>query len=61
MLFRSPKIAQIYKEFKSYAYNDKKIVQDCVMAVGGCVDKFFEPSEDMPTVDSNFSYMQGVV
>ena len=55
-----PKIAQFEKEFKAYRYNDKKLVQDCVMAIGGAVDKFFEPAEDVPTVDSNFSYMQGV-
>lgn len=56
-----PKINQIHKEFKAYRYNDKKIVQDCVMAIGGAVDKFFEPIGDTPTVDSQFSYMQGVV
>ena len=56
-----PKISQIHKEFKSYAYNDKKLVQDCVMAIGGAVDKFFEPSSEVPTVDTNFSYMQGVL
>lgn len=56
-----PKIAQIHKEFKSYKYNDKKIVQDCVMAIGGAVDKFFEPSEEVATVDSQFSYAQGMV
>lgn len=56
-----PKIAQIEKEFKAYKYNDKKIVQDCVMAIGGAVDKFFEPADEVPTVDSQFSYMQGVV
>lgn len=56
-----PKIAQFEKEFKAYRYNDKKLVQDCVMAIGGAVDKFFEPSENVPTVDSQFSYMQGVV
>ena len=56
-----PKIKQIHKEFKGYKYNDKKIVQDCVMAIGGAVDKFFEPANEIPTVDSNFSYMQGVV
>jgi len=54
-----PKITQIHKEFKSYKYADKDIVQDCVMAIGGAVDKFFEPSGDMPTVDSQFSYLQG--
>lgn len=56
-----PKIAQIEKEFKSYRYNDKKLVQDCVMAIGGAVDKFFEPADELPTVDSQFSYMQGVL
>jgi phage FluMu gp28-like protein len=56
-----PKIAQIEKEFKSYRYNDKKLVQDCVMAIGGAVDKFFEPADELPTVDSQFSYMQGMV
>lgn len=56
-----PKISQIEKEFKAYAYNDKKIVQDCVMAIGGAVDKFFEPAEDVPTIDSQFSYTQGLV
>ncbi len=55
-----PKIAQIEKEFNAYVYNDKKIVQDCVMAIGGAVDKFFEPAEEVPTVDTQFSYMQGV-
>lgn len=56
-----PKIAQFEKEFKAYRYNDKKIVQDCVMAIGGAVDKFFEPANDVPTVDPHFSYMQGVL
>lgn len=56
-----PNIAQIYKEFLAYTYNDKKIVQDCVMAIGGAVDKFFEPANDTPTVDSNFSYTQGSI
>lgn len=54
-----PKIAQIEKEFAAYIYNDKKIVQDCVMAIGGAVDKFFEPADEVSTVDSHFSYVQG--
>lgn len=56
-----PKIAQIEKEFKTYRYNDKKIIQDCVMAIGGAVDKFFEPNDEVPTVDSQFSFVQGVL
>lgn len=54
-----PKIPQIEKEFKSYQYNDKKIVQDCVMAIGGAVNQFFEPTEEVSAIDKNFSYMQG--
>lgn len=54
-----PKIEQFYKEFKAYRYNDKKIVQDCVMAIGGAVNQFFEPANEIPTVDSQFSYLQG--
>lgn len=54
-----PKIPQIYNEFKAYVYNDKKIVQDCVMAVGGAVAEFYEPNQDVPTFDSGFSYVQG--
>lgn len=54
-----PKIAQIHKEFKAYQYNDKKIVQDCVMAIMGAVNMFFEPSQDVATVDSTFSLTQG--
>lgn len=46
-----PKITQIYKEFKGYKMPDKGLVQDCVMAIGGCVDQFFEPEEDAPHVD----------
>lgn len=53
-----PKLSVIVKEFKAYRYNDKKLVQDCVMAVGGAVDAFFEPSEGIIPVDSNFSYLQ---
>ena len=56
-----PKIKQIHKEFRAYAYNDKKLVQDCVMAIGGAVNMFYEPSEDVATVDSQFSYVQGQV
>jgi len=51
-----PKINQIHKEFKAYQYADKKLVQDCVMAIGGAVNMFFEPSEEVATVDSQFSY-----
>jgi hypothetical protein len=54
-----PKINQIYKEFKAYQYNDKKLVQDCVMSIGGAVNMFFEPAEDVSTIDSQFSYVQG--
>lgn len=53
-----PKIAQIHKEFRAYQYADKKIVQDCVMAIGGAVNMFFEPSQDVSTVDKEFSYLQ---
>lgn len=53
-----PKINQIHKEFKAYQYNDKKLVQDCVMAIMGCVNIFFEPAQDVGTVDSQFSYAQ---
>ena len=53
-----PRIRQIEKEFKGYKYNDRAIVQDCVMAIGGAVNQFFEPESELPTVDSNFSYMQ---
>lgn len=52
-----PKIPQIEKEFLGYSYNDKKIVQDCVMAIGGAVAEFFEPASDIPAVDSQFSYV----
>lgn len=56
-----PRLTQFEKEFRAYRYNDKKLVQDCVMAIGGAVDKFFEPAEDVATVDSQFSYVQGVI
>jgi len=54
-----PKLSIIVKEFKAYKYNDKKLVQDCVMAIGGAVNEFFEPSEEVVPVDSGFSYLQG--
>lgn len=53
-----PRIRQIEKEFKAYKYNDKHIVQDCVMAIGGAIDQFFEPEQEVPTVDTEFSYVQ---
>jgi len=56
-----PKIAQIEREFRAYAYSDKKLVQDCVMAIGGAVDRFFEPANDIATVDSSVNYAQGVL
>jgi hypothetical protein len=56
-----PKISQIEKEMKAYRYNDKKLVQDCVMAIGGAVNQFFEPADEISTVDSMFSYTQGMV
>jgi hypothetical protein len=54
-----PRIKQIEKEFKGYKYNDKNIVQDCVMAIGGAINQFFEPEQDVATIDHNFSYVQG--
>lgn len=53
-----PRIRQIEKEFKGYKYNDRGIVQDCVMAIGGAVDQFYEPESEVPTVDDVFSYVQ---
>ena len=53
-----PRITQIEKEFKRYKYNDKNIVQDCVMAIGGAINQFFEPEQEVATVDTNFSYVQ---
>lgn len=52
-----PRIKQIEKEFKAYKYNDKHMVQDCVMAIMGAVNMFFEPAEDMGRVDKNFSFI----
>ena len=56
-----PKITQIHKEFKAYRYNDKKLVQDCVMAIGGAIHQFFEPAEEHPTVMRNVSLTQGLL
>lgn len=54
-----PKLAIIQKEFKAYKYMDKKLQQDCVMAIGGAVNEFYEPQEDVAGVDSSFSFAQG--
>ena len=54
-----PKLSIIVKEFMAYKYNDKKLVQDCVMAIGGAVNEFYEPAEEILPVDNEFSYLQG--
>lgn len=52
-----PRIPQIVKEFEQYRYNDKKLVQDVVMAVVCAIYKAYDPSDTFVGVDTNFSFV----
>lgn len=54
-----PRIRQLQKEFTEYRYDDKKLVQDCVMAVACCLYKAYDPSEAYVGVDTKFNFVGG--
>lgn len=52
-----PKLPQLQKEFEQYRYNDKKIVQDSVIAVIFALYKAYDPGDSFIGVDTNFSFV----
>jgi hypothetical protein len=52
-----PRIPQLVKEFENYRWNDKKIVQDCVMAVVMAVFKCYDASEAYVGLDRSFQFV----
>lgn len=51
-----PNLPVIHREFEQYRYNDKKLVQDCVMAIVFCLYKAYDPSDSYTGVDTSYSY-----
>ncbi len=52
-----PRIPQIYKEFENYRWNDKKIVQDCVISIVMAIFKCYDSSEAYVGLDRSFQFV----
>ena len=51
-----PNIKQLYKEHEGYLWNDKNIVQDCVIANALAVKQFYEPEGSFVGADPTFNW-----
>jgi hypothetical protein len=58
---REPKIKELYEEHEAYTWDDKKIVQDSVIAAAIAVSIFYDPEEEgtYTGVDASFNYVEG--
>lgn len=52
-----PDLPQIKREFEQYMYNDKKIVQDTVMAVLMAILKAYDPQDEFVGFDKSYSFV----